>query len=205
MDAFEAIEANLGPDALAQGLFLRHRHGLRLALAQGGTRLEQFVQALDRVRVLVDELFGDRPVVRTFVRSFMDDEKGEARVYAQLQELGVHVPADALRRVRWIEPGDSEMPPALEIAMLLAPRGPEVLALLWAVCGADHGVEPSAPVELYLVDLARTVVFHPYDDRGADIVAAGPGPLLPTWRRRYAWTLEFDRPRMTAIFGPPVA
>ena len=45
-----------------------------------GTRLEQFVQALDRVRVLVDDLFGDCPVVTTFVRSFMDDERGEARV-----------------------------------------------------------------------------------------------------------------------------
>lgn len=72
------------------------------------------------------------------------------------------------------------------------------------MCGADLGVEPSAPVELYLVDLARALVFHPYDDRGADIVAAEPGPLLPTWRRRHAWALEFDRPRMTATFGPYV-
>lgn len=89
--------------------------------------------------------------------------------------------------------------------MLVQQSPPATGWLLWAVCGADHGIEPSAPVELYLVDLAHTVVFHPHDDRGADIVAAGPGPLLPTWRRRYAWTLEFDRPRMTAIFGRPVA
>jgi hypothetical protein len=204
MDVFVQLERKLGIDALSQGLFYRHHYALRLELSQGGTHLEQFISAIDRVRVLVDDLFAASPLVTAVVRSFMARAHDEGIVYAQLRELGVEVPRDAPRRTRRITPDDPEAQLALEIALPLAPRGPEMLALLWAVCGADHGVEPRASVELYLVDLGRALVFHPYDDRGADIVAAEPGPLLPTWRCRHAWALDYDLPRMTSTFGPHV-
>jgi hypothetical protein len=204
MDVIVELERKLGPDALSQGLFYCHRCALRLELSQGGTGLEQFISAMDRVRVLVDDLFAASPLVTAVVRSFIAGEEDEGMLYAELRELGVEVPREAPRRTRRITRDDPDAPLALEIALELAPRGPEMLALLWAVCGADHGVKPCASVELYLVDLARALVFHPYDDRGADIVAAEPGPLLPTWRCRHAWALDYDLPRMTSTFGPHV-
>jgi hypothetical protein len=202
MDVFVELERKLGPDALSQGLFYCHRYALRLELSQGGTRLEQFISAMDRVRVLVDDLFAASPLVTAVVRSFIAGAEDDGMLYAELRELGVEVPREAPRRTRRITPDDSDAPLALEIALQLPPRGPEMLALLWAVCGADHGVKPCASVELYLVDLARALVFHPCDDRGADIVAAEPGPLLPTWRCRHAWALDYDLARMTSTFGP---
>ena len=85
-------------------------------------------------------------------------------------------------------------------AKLKAPEDlPEVL---WLSLAAELGIRPAIHTQLYFVDFDRKVAMHPYDDRGLDVFAMDRDALLPLFKQRRSWLLEYDREKMERVFGP---
>lgn len=76
----------------------------------------------------------------------------------------------------------------------------EAEILLWNQIAADLGVGPQAPVQSKLVDPARGVLVHAYDDRGMDVTSLGASATQGLYRSHKAWLLDYDRPRMAEVF-----
>ena len=58
-----------------------------------------------------------------------------------------------------------------------------------------------SPCEVFLLDEAHDVLYHPYDDRGADVAAADRETLRPLYQELNPWLLDYDRARMDAMFN----
>ena len=197
MDIFAEIDRCLNQDGCAH---------LRLELAGSGTSLERFSRAFDRVRTLADDLYGADEHLYAVIRMFPRELPGGKRnpklaVQRALAQVGFEgIPELARRRRRWPWK-DSGL--HTERLYALPPSSPALLGLLWAVCADELGVTPQCSLNLYLIDRGLTVLMHPYDDRGVDIVSPDVERLRPLWRQRHAWMLAYNLPEMTATFGPP--
>jgi hypothetical protein len=55
--------------------------------------------------------------------------------------------------------------------------------LLWGQIAREIGVTPQAPVLSQLVDVERGVTVYAYDDRGMDITALSPDPIVELYTR----------------------
>lgn len=73
--------------------------------------------------------------------------------------------------------------------------------LLWAAVASEMAVGPKAPVACYLYAPDSNVLMHVYDDRGMDLIALGSEPLVRIHRQFDDWVLDYDRPRIEAVFG----
>jgi len=73
--------------------------------------------------------------------------------------------------------------------------------LLWAAIANEMGIEPKASVACYLYAPATGVLMHVYDDRGMDLTALRPEPLVQIYRQFNDWVLDYDRARIEAVFG----
>ena len=62
-------------------------------------------------------------------------------------------------------------------------------------------VLPEAPVLSKLVDVERGVTVYVYDDRGMDITALSPDPILELYKQFDTWLLDYDRSRMSEAFA----
>jgi hypothetical protein len=70
-------------------------------------------------------------------------------------------------------------------------------SMLTAAIGAELDIPSKAPpCAVYLFDLERGLLLHPYDDRGLDLAAVTLEALRPFYAEFNGWLLDFDRPRM---------
>ena len=73
--------------------------------------------------------------------------------------------------------------------------------LLWGALAADLCIRPRLLCEVYLADVERGVLAHPYDDRGMDVIGPDKALLKELYDRFNAYLLDYDRARMDARFG----
>jgi hypothetical protein len=173
----------------------------------------RFIQALGRSRDLADNVFGHGRAL-AIVGSwklpkrelFQRKRERGATGYSLLEKMGF---ADALllrewrEKPAWFDPDDpSDGVPfdwkAYDITDLKEMRD----TLLWASNAVEIGIEPRAPVVIYLLNPVSNIVMHVYDDRGVDIMALSPEALMPLYRNFDQWILDYDRPRILEAFGP---
>ena len=67
--------------------------------------------------------------------------------------------------------------------------------------------QPEAAVFFFLI-CEHPFLLHLYDDRGMDLVSDTTDALLPFYQDCSNWLLDYDRPRMDAMFSshtPPSA
>ncbi|PCK22713.1 hypothetical protein CEY02_03405 [Bacillus pumilus] len=79
--------------------------------------------------------------------------------------------------------------------------------LLRAMCQEDFYapnqiMKGKLDYEIYLMNLSKKMIFHLYDDRGCDLIAAEPKRLRPLYEGLQHWLLEYDRPQMDRLFHP---
>jgi Domain of unknown function (DUF3885) len=73
---------------------------------------------------------------------------------------------------------------------------------LWhAVMWKDHGTWMNLSPDVRVLDEERRILFHPYDDRGADLFATSIDSLRPAYERFVDWILEFDREKIDKVFN----
>lgn len=72
--------------------------------------------------------------------------------------------------------------------------------ILREIIQADLGGLSFLCSNVYFADTERRVLYHLYDDRGADIIAESRGTLLGLYRAYQGWLLDYDRERMEGMF-----
>ncbi|KAA0549834.1 DUF3885 domain-containing protein [Bacillus sp. BGMRC 2118] len=55
-------------------------------------------------------------------------------------------------------------------------------------------------VDIYFINLTRKMMFHLYDDRGCDIIAAHKEELVELYRNCNDWILDYDREKVDQLF-----
>lgn len=72
--------------------------------------------------------------------------------------------------------------------------------VLWLTLGAEVGVRPTVSADIYVVDFARGLVLHPYDDSGMDVSATRKETLVPLYQEYHDWLQTFRIDEMRAAF-----
>lgn len=73
--------------------------------------------------------------------------------------------------------------------------------LLEEIIRGDLGGHSALTSSVYLVDTEHAVLFHLYDDRGLDVVAADREHLRPLYEAYSPWILDHDRARIDRLFA----
>ena len=91
----------------------------------------------------------------------------------------------------------------------------EIMRLYWKVGGvkfnlnnlfkeivhADFGGFSQLVSSVYFWSTEANLLFHMYDDRGADIVCENAEPLREIYQKYSRWILDYDRKRIDAVFS----
>lgn len=54
--------------------------------------------------------------------------------------------------------------------------------------------------EIYFVHIEKKLIFHMYDDRGLDLIAADKETLRPIYKKHNDWILDYDRKQIDQLF-----
>ena len=54
--------------------------------------------------------------------------------------------------------------------------------------------------EVYFVNIDKKLIFHMYDDRGLDIIAADKETIRPIYLKQHDWLLDYDRKQIEKQF-----
>jgi hypothetical protein len=183
----------------------------RLRFELGGETLgieapvPRFVQAYGRARQIATEVFEQSRTVWGIVAAWPATAKGifppAPEGFQALAAAGFSAPAKA----QWTAPpypgAEDEEAAAVEwrafdLTENLAARD----VLLWCSASYEMEISPKAQILAYLADLERGILLRVYDDRGMDLTALTPEPLLHLYRARTEWLLNYDRERMRTAF-----
>lgn len=74
------------------------------------------------------------------------------------------------------------------------------ISLLKAICNQDMGIRPSIFHRVYFININRKTIFHVYDDRGCDIIAASPETIREVYNKYNDWLLDYDRAQIDRVF-----
>jgi hypothetical protein len=120
-------------------------------------------------------------------------------VFRALRECGLRVewPCEM-----WTEKPEDEYWSDAERVFMAFRLGRDAMhRLLWGALAPSLGIRPELVCDVYLADLERGVLAHPYDDRGMDVIGPNQALLRDLYTRFNAYLLDHDRPRMDADFG----
>jgi hypothetical protein len=168
-----------------------------------------FTSAYDRARCLARAALPTDQIIAVIAAyPFPSKEIGARRrgwarrtAYDVLGEMGIPRPLEAT----WMGytypclEEDPDIQPSEHCAISVTWDQADIL--LWSQIAHDLGVMPQAPVLSKLVDVERGVTVYAYDDRGMDITALSPDPIIELYTRFDKWLLDHDRPRMSEAFA----
>jgi hypothetical protein len=194
---------SFGPDWQRQLWASPYR--LRFELNQGGRYVNMFTSSYDRARCLARAALPSEQVIAVIAANPDPSKELGARrrgwnrraAYDVLGEMGVPTIVSEATWMGFIYP-DEEVRPWEHRAVSVTWDQADIL--IWNQIAHDMGVMPQAPVLSTLVDVERGVTVYAYDDRGMDITALSPDPIVEVYTRFDTWLLDYDRPRMSEAF-----
>ena len=72
--------------------------------------------------------------------------------------------------------------------------------MLKAICNQDMGIRPSTFHRVYFININKKTIFHVYDDRGCDLLAARPETIKDVYNKFNDWILDYDRNQIDQVF-----
>ncbi|WP_018885520.1 DUF3885 domain-containing protein [Paenibacillus massiliensis] len=102
---------------------------------------------------------------------------------------------------RYKEPDDSDDVMTIRYAVRVKSRYVKIADLMEAIAKQTLGVEPTVDGDIYVLNTTNRTIFHLYDDRGLDIVAADREMLRTIYEQYNGWILDYDRDRIDATFN----
>jgi hypothetical protein len=190
-----------GDKALAHGLFYLHSQSLRIELSGDRPYLKMFLRAYSRSKAIIDFGVGDLQTV-TVCLSFYGSSLlvGNLSVFRNLHRCEVTIPKTA-EIWQVIEPHvfDEDWD-LVRTFICFDIEFAEVELLLWGTLANELGIRPHTSCKLYLFDFDRQILFHPYDDRGMDIIGGNRILLHQIYLKFNNWLLDYDRQVMDEYF-----
>ena len=186
---------------LEHALFYNWQHSLRFELSTGDSDIEMFISAYDRARELLQYTFENSDELHVLIKFYGDilNHKKQPKEMRRLKRCGFKLP-ETYDYGYFLEPEDSQIN-GYEYLLPVTINDSNYMAILWAVCSKDLGLQPSAQISAYFIDFKKQVVAHPYDDRGLDIVATEKEALNTLYEDYYHWLLDYDLEIMNQQFG----
>lgn len=75
------------------------------------------------------------------------------------------------------------------------------MPLLKAICNTDMGYKPAIHHDVFFISLENKTIFHVYDDRGCDLVAASKEDIRHMYNTHNDWILDYDRDEIDQVFS----
>jgi len=185
-------------------LFYNFPGGLRFKLSSGGSPLDQALTALRKATVICDDVFGEEETILVHLQAFAPASRfGLRKKLCELHIAGIFVPK--VRDV-WLEAEDQTdevdgsscwVNCAFEVSTA------KLQNLLWCAVTADFGasLRPNPHCRVYLLNLTKGIVVHPYDDRGMDVISRRTSALAGLYERHNDLLLEYDMEAMRETFA----
>jgi Domain of unknown function (DUF3885) len=195
------ILQGFGEQALSHGLFYLHTHSLRVELSGGETYIKMFLRAYERSKAIIDcGLEGLKTV--TVCLSFYGSSLlvGNLSAFRNLRECGIIIPKTAeiwQHQEPHVFDEDWDL---IRTFICFDIELSQIDIFLWGTLANELGIRPRNSCSLYLLSLDRQILFHPYDDRGMDIIGNNRVVLEQIYTKFNDWLLDYDRLTMDEYF-----
>lgn len=188
-------------------LFYDFPGGLRFALSEDGSALDQVLTALRKATFICEDIFRGEEKMLVHLRAFAPRSRfGLRQMLRELHVAGIVIPTD---REIWLESDDQPEEAvqdadkcrwvccAFEVPTAKLPN------LLWCAITTDFGssLRPNPHCQVYLLNANKGIVVHPYDDRGMDVISARTPTLAGLYARYNDLLLDYDMERMRQTFA----
>jgi len=184
-----------GKHSFSNAIFYSNENCLRFELAEGGSRTNQFVTALNKARQLLDELFSGIEKVSVCI-AFSGERYIESKSqFRELKDLGIRIPKKRFMLREWVEDEEWHRNYLIFDIDIV-----DIERLLFGKIGTELGISPSFWFDIYFYNTELGVLAHPYDDRGMDVVGPNKSLLTKLYDSRNQWLLDYDLDRMKSWF-----
>ncbi|MEM8676252.1 MAG: DUF3885 domain-containing protein [Cyanobacteria bacterium P01_G01_bin.67] len=196
----DKISAKFGEQALDSALFYNHEGSLRFELSGGSSYIEMFLRAYDRSKSIFDVAFQDTDTVSICLTFYGSGNfVANLSVFRSLKECQIIIPKNYYAWQKsysefFDEPNLDRNFICFEICKL------EISKFLWGTLANEIGIRPRSNCNLYIFDLKESILMHPYDDRGIDIIGSNKTKLKQLYISFNEWLLDCDRQKIMAYF-----
>ena len=76
----------------------------------------------------------------------------------------------------------------------------QFVPMLKAICNQDIGISPRISHRAYFINRRNNTIFHIYDDRGCDLIAASSHAMRDIYEGYSDWILDYDRDKIDRVF-----
>lgn len=187
-------------------LFYNYPGGLRFELSEGGHPLDQVLVAFRKATSICADIFDSDDLILVHLQKIAPPSR--YRLRSTLRELdlaGVKIPPtreiwlEKDEEDSWGESSDERYWINMAFELPLA----KLQNLLWCALAGDFGqLHPNPHCLVYLLNIEKEIIIHPYDDRGMDIIGGKFSELKDLYKKYNCWLLGYDLEVMNATFSP---
>ncbi|MCZ4279374.1 DUF3885 domain-containing protein [Kiloniella laminariae] len=200
----EQFENIFGEKALAYGLFYKHNIALRfeLELPHKGVFHEEFLYAWERAQTIIQRVFDSESRVGVCL-ALESDKKSTFSIREQIYDLkctGITIPKG---REYWFVLGEEDEGNEYYLYrhfILYDAPCKDLKSLVWISLAKSLGIRPDINGEVYLFDLEKQILAHPYDNRGIDLISPNVDKLNPIYQDLNHLLFDYDREKMDRVF-----
>jgi Domain of unknown function (DUF3885) len=190
-----------GDKALNSGLFYLYPESLRIELSGSQPYIRMFLRAYDRAKAVINFVLGDR-LETNICLSFYGDKSliGNLSVFRNLRSCGIKIPKTVEIWQHQQQNEDEENLTLTRTFMCFDIKITEIDLFLWGLFANELGISPRNSCCLHLFDFDLQILFHPYDDRGMDIIG-NKSLTKQIYEKFNDWLLDYDRTVMDNYFN----
>jgi Domain of unknown function (DUF3885) len=183
------------------GIFYLYPRSLRVELSGSRPYIKMFLRAYERSKAILDFGLGDLSTINICLSFYGSGSLvSNLSVFRSLRSCGISIPKTAeiwQHRQEHVFDEDWDL---IKIVICFEIEYGDIELFLWGLLANELGIRPRNICRLYLFDLHRQILFHPYDDRGMDIIGNNLTLLEQIYLKFNDWLLDYDRQIMDKYF-----
>jgi Domain of unknown function (DUF3885) len=195
------ISQVFGTKVFEGGIFYLYHQSLRVELSGSRPYIKMFLRAYERSKAIIDFGLGDLETI-TVCLSFYGGAPlvSNLSVFRSLHSCGINIPKTAEIWQQQEKHAFDEDWDLIKTFICFDIESTQIDLFLWGLLANELGIRPRSITHLYLFDLDRQILFHPYDDRGMDIIGKNKALLKQIYLKFNDWLLDYDRQVMDQSF-----
>ncbi|WP_020592672.1 DUF3885 domain-containing protein [Kiloniella laminariae] len=198
------FENIFGDKALSYDLFYKHNIALRfeLELPHKGAFHEEFLYSWERAQTIIQRVFNSESCIGVCL-ALESDRKSTYSIREQIYDLecnGINIPRD---REYWSileEENEGNEYYLYRHFILYDAPCKDLKSLIWISLAKSLGIRPDIHGEVYIFDLEKQILAHPYDNQGIDLISPNIDKLTPIYHDLNHLLFDYDRKEMDRVF-----
>ena len=158
-------------------------------------------EAVSRAKTIYENLPNEPDILRIDVYSYEGFSEQDAldEIY---RETKLPNPNEIIKELSQLEGEDDEVEPIIVLQLYwdLKIHNLFIDDLLEKIIMADIGGCNALVSNVYFAETKNNILFHIYDDRGADLVSSNKESLFSIFKKLNSWILNYDREKINNIF-----